>query len=308
MASSPKPGPIRLPMTSICFIAANPEWGASEFLWTDAARAATARAGITVSASVIDSFVGVKSIQRLEASGCRLLVRTADADRKAFGIGEVPLGPAREVLGLRPDLVVVSQGDNREGLGWMEFCADQNLPFVSLAHRATEWDWPDDAIARRLRSAYLAARAAHFVSEHNRRLTEQVICAQLPHATTVRNPYNVSYSAVLPWPEEDRPLRMACVARLDLDSKAHDALFNVLGTPKWKQRALYVDVVGGRGRIDRSCVVSASSWGCRRSGSATRSPTSARCGRSAMHSSCLPGKRGFRWRSWRRCWRDAHAW
>ncbi len=154
-------------MTSICFIAANPQWGASEFLWVGAARAAATRAGTEVSACVNGSFVGVDSIQQLRSSGCRLVVRPADADEQAFEACQVPPDAAREVRRLLPDLVVISHGDNREGLAWMEFCATQNLRYVSLAHRATEWDWPDDSVARRLRPAYLSACATHFVSVHN---------------------------------------------------------------------------------------------------------------------------------------------
>jgi glycosyltransferase involved in cell wall biosynthesis len=231
-------------MPLICFIAANPSWGASEYLWTGAALVLAARPGAEVTACVNGSFPGVDSVEKLRSSGCPILARSIVADQQAFETCDVPAEAARDVLRLRPDLVVVSHGDNREGMAWMEFCATQNLRYVSLAHRATEWDWPDDFVMRRLRSAYLAAREAHFVSAHNRHLTEQMICARLPRATVVRNPYNVSYSDVLPWPVDDGTLRMACVARLDLESKAHDVLFNVLAAPKWRHRALHVDVVG----------------------------------------------------------------
>jgi glycosyltransferase involved in cell wall biosynthesis len=40
---------------------------------------------------------------------------------------------------------------------------------------------------------------------------------------------------------------MACVARFDLESKAHDVLFTVLAAPKWRARELRVDVVGREG-------------------------------------------------------------
>jgi glycosyltransferase involved in cell wall biosynthesis len=234
-------------MTSICFCAANPEWGASEFLWADAANAAATRPGIEVSACVNGSFLEVAAIRRLGSSGARIVVRPPEADEQAFETCEVPPEAARAVLHLRPDLVVISHGDNREGLAWMEFCAAHHLRYVSLAHRATESDWPDDAVAHRLRSAYLSACAAHFVSAHNRDLTEQTICARLPRAEIVRNPYNVSYAEELPWPADDGTLRMACVARLDLESKAQDVLFNVLAATKWRERPLHVDIVGREG-------------------------------------------------------------
>lgn len=234
-------------MTSICFCAANPEWGASEFLWADAATVAATRPGVEVSACVNGSFLEVAAVRRLGSTGARIVVRSPEADEQAFETGEVPPEAAREVLRLRPDLVVISHGDNREGLAWMEFCAANRLRFVSLAHRASEWDWPDDAVARRLRSAYLSARATHFVSAHNRDLTEQSIGARLPRAEIVRNPYHVGYTEEIPWPADDGVFRMACVARLDLESKAQDVLFNVLATTKWRERPLHVDIVGREG-------------------------------------------------------------
>jgi len=234
---------------SVCFIAANQgvPWGASEFLWAGAAEVLASRDGIDVTVCVKGWSSELGPVRRLRSAGCRILVRPTPDDEQAFWTGEVPAEAAAEVLRLRPGLVVVSHGDNREGMPWMEFCAARGLPFVSVAHRASEWDWPDDALVRRLRAAYLAACAAHFVSEHNRRLTEQAIQTRLDRAAVVRNPYTVDYDDVVPWPSRDGPLRMACVARLDLQSKAHDVLFDVLAAPKWRDRALHVDVVGREG-------------------------------------------------------------
>jgi glycosyltransferase involved in cell wall biosynthesis len=234
---------------SVCFIAANQgvPWGASEFLWAGAAEVLASRDGVDVTACVKGWSTELGAVRRLRSAGCRILVRPTPEDEQAFWRAEAPAEAAEEVLRLRPGLVVVSHGDNREGLPWMEFCATQSLPFVSVAHRASEWDWPDYALVPRLRAAYLAARAAHFVSEHNRRLTEQMIYARLDRAAVVRNPYNVDYDDAVPWPTQDGPPYMACVARLDLESKAHDVLFNVLAAPKWRDRALHVDVVGREG-------------------------------------------------------------
>lgn len=236
-------------MPSVCFVAANQgvPWGASEFLWAGAAEVLASRGSIDVTACVKGWSSEVGAVRRLMSAGCQILVRPTLEDEHAFWRAEVPAEPAAELLRIRPSLVVVSHGDNREGLSWMEFCAAHGLRFVSVAHRASEWDWPDNAIVPRLRAAYLAAHAAHFVSEHNLRLTEQMISTRLQRAAIVRNPYNVDYGVAVPWPARGEPPRMACVARLDLESKAHDVLFNVLAASKWRDRELHVDVVGRDG-------------------------------------------------------------
>lgn len=235
-------------MPSVCFVAANQgvPWGASELLWSGAAEVFATR-GVDVTACVKGWSSELAPVRRLRSAGCRIVIRPTLEDEHAFWRSQVPAKAALEVLQHRPHLVVISHGDNREGLPWMEFCASHRLPFVSVAHRASEHDWPDDLLVPRLKAAYIAARASHFVSEHNLRLTELMINTHLNRTAIVRNPYSVDYRGAVAWPTGDGPLRMACVARLDLESKAHDVLFNVLATPKWRNRELYVDVVGREG-------------------------------------------------------------
>lgn len=234
---------------TICFIATNHgvPWGASEYLWAGAAGKLAARGDVEVVVCVREWSVDVPSVAALQRAGCTVLVRPIEDDDRAFYTYQVPKDVAQEVAGRRPDLVVISQGDNREGFPWMEFCAEQKFPYLTLAHRASEWDWPDSGIIRRLRDAYLAARASHFVSMHNWRLTERMICVPLVRAAVVRNPFNVDYAGPIPWPTASERLRLACVARLDLESKAHDVLFEVLAQPKWRRRPIQIDLVGREG-------------------------------------------------------------
>lgn len=237
-------------MPKICFIAANQgvRWGASEFLWSGAARAIAARTDVEVAVCVKGWSTGEPAVQRLGARGCAVFGRAVREDEEAFEKREVPADAAQWVARLRPDLAVISHGDNREGLPWMEFCSEHSIRYLTVAHRASEWDWPDSRLMPRLRTAYLSACASHFVSHHNWRLTERMICARLSNAAVVRNPFNVGYAQSLPWPPtNDGMLRMACVARLDLESKAHDVLFGVLAMPKWRDRALAVEIVGREG-------------------------------------------------------------
>lgn len=236
-------------MPTICFVAANQgvPWGASEYLWSGAAARLTVRGDVEVVACVGSRSVEVSAVRAIERAGGRILVRSVEEDERAFPRCEVPAEAARALVARQPNLVVISHGDNREGFPWMELCAERQIPYVSLAHRASEWDWPHFRIVPRIRDAYLGARASHFVSIHNWRLTERMICAPLPKAAVVRNPFNVDYAAPLPWSANSDMLRLACVARLDLESKAHDVLFEVLAQPKWRGRPLAVDVVGREG-------------------------------------------------------------
>lgn len=155
------------------------------------------------------------------------------------------LSLAAHLTARRPDLVVVSQGDNHDGLHFGHLCRKLRIPYALISQKATEHFWPPDKSRRFRRGVFEGAACCFFVSEHNRRLTEDQIGARLTNAAVVRNPYLAPYDAPLPWPERgDETLRLACVARLNLLDKGQDILLRVLAREKWKGRSLRVSFYG----------------------------------------------------------------
>jgi glycosyltransferase involved in cell wall biosynthesis len=145
----------------------------------------------------------------------------------------------------RPDLVVVSQGDNYDGLHFGYLCRKLRIPYALISQKAADHFWPPDESRGYRRDVFVRAARCFFVSEHNRRLTEDQIGADLPNAEVVRNPHLARADAPLPWPgREDESLRLACVARLYLLDKGQDMLLRVLARAKWNGRALHVSFFG----------------------------------------------------------------
>ena len=227
-------------ITFISAMAASP-WGGSEELWSQTAERLRRR-GHTVSACVRWWPAPAKPLRLLEDAGCRV---------SYWG----PRGPvARLVQRVRPqqaqlgrapsDLVVISQGANFEGAGWAEACAERGLPYVLIAHAASEQWWPDDAASERVGRAYQAALASFFVSQGNLTMTRHQFGVPLEKARVVRNPFHVSYEAAPPWPGEDEGLRLACVGRLEAKHKGQDVLLQVLSEEKWRRRPLHVRFFG----------------------------------------------------------------
>jgi glycosyltransferase involved in cell wall biosynthesis len=145
----------------------------------------------------------------------------------------------------RPDLVLVSQGDNYDGLHFGHLCRKLKIPYTLVSQKATDHFWPLDKTRRRKRDIFEGAARCFFVSEHNRRLTEDQYGTALTNASVVRNPYLVSAVGPLPWPgREDESLRLACVARLYLLDKGQDVLLRVLAREKWRGRRLHVSFFG----------------------------------------------------------------
>ena len=145
----------------------------------------------------------------------------------------------------RPDLVVVSQGDNYDGLHFGYLCRKLKIPYTLISQKASDHFWPLDESRPYKRDVFEGAARCFFVSEHNRRLTEDQYGTAFTNAEVVRNPYLVAAEGPLPWPErQDECLRLACVARLYLLDKGQDILLRVLAREKWRGRNLHVSFFG----------------------------------------------------------------
>jgi glycosyltransferase involved in cell wall biosynthesis len=143
---------------------------------------------------------------------------------------------------LNPDLVVVSQGTNFDGLSYSDLCRISGRPYVIISQKATDYHWPLDKDRMVMRSAFQSALRCYFVSRHNLHLTECQIGETLMNAEIVCNPFLVSGS-LLPG-NEDHSIRLACVARLDTGEKGQDILLHVLARPRWRNRNLSVSFFG----------------------------------------------------------------
>ena len=149
---------------------------------------------------------------------------------------------------LRPDLVVISQGQAYDGcfpICLPEVCRFAGVPYVLVCQKAAEIHWPEDGLRALYRRCYREARAVCFVSEHNRRTVERQLGVDLADAEVVRNPFMVRSDGPLPWPASpDGRLRLACVARMWPLEKGQDVLLSVLAQNAWRERPIEVSFFG----------------------------------------------------------------
>jgi glycosyltransferase involved in cell wall biosynthesis len=248
------------------FVSGNRAWGGSEELWSaTAAILASDGHSVTVFKSVVDE--SQPRIQRLRALSCRIrdLARLPFMPARLFALVRfLSSGAAyaheivRLLIGLalsrRPDLVVVSQGGNHDGYLLADVCRRLRLPYAIVAQKACELYWPADWQQATIGAVYRAARACFFVSEHNRRLTEEQLGFPLPLAEVVRNPFLVPWASCTGWPDDSHGWRLACVGRLHPKEKGQDLLLRVLARPRWRGRPLSVTFYGDglqRGSLER---------------------------------------------------------
>jgi hypothetical protein len=234
-------------------------WGGSEELWAEAALALrTAGHQITILKTAFDA--QHPRVQQLQAAGCtvmgigpypplvkRLLNRVLPARRQWTPIDSQLTRVRQHLQQQQPQLVIVAQGSNFDGIGFADVCRRANYPFVLLSQKAAEIFFPPVHQRAAARLAYRAARHCYFVSRHNLAVTQHQVGLALNHASVVPNPFNVPHAGELPWPASSAVVRLACVARLEVLDKGQDILLQVLALPKWRQRPLHVSFFGSGG-------------------------------------------------------------
>jgi glycosyltransferase involved in cell wall biosynthesis len=240
----------------ILVVSSCPEtWGGSEELWWAGTQRLLDRGHrVEVRRLVVDSTH--RRVVALRARACSVGTLTTRADglasaASALGPRRVHLDERRQaalvaaavMIRRRPDLVIVSQGQNYDGLLFAHVCRRLRLSYLLISQKASEVYWPPDEARARHRRAYLDATASIFVSEHNRRVTEEQLGGPIPAARVMRNPVLIGHDGPLPWPPGQR-VRIACLARLCVAEKGQDTLLRVLAREPWRSRDIELGLYG----------------------------------------------------------------
>lgn len=236
----------------ILFISSHHGTGASETLWIDAATRLAA-AGHQVSAAVNWRRHDTARITPLTKAGIptRFLNLAARSGMIAKVMRRLMPGEAwelaaarRVIMASRPDIIVLSEGNDISALPFMELAQAAKVPFQVVTHGVNPAIWPADPVADRLRSVFTTAARTYWVAARNIEEFEHHIGARLPNASVVRNPVKVDRDAAFHWPESSAPLRMACVARLQTRAKGHDLLLQAFAQPQWNDHGLHLTFFG----------------------------------------------------------------
>lgn len=189
--------------------------------------AALERRGASVIRVPLDMPLPIKALRRL--SGGRVRIR-AVLDRY--------FSPFRPVFDCRPDVILLSEGGTYDSLhipGLVAWLHNTAVPYVTVSQLngdqyVPESRSPDEALA-----FFGRAHLVGFVSARNQAASERQLATCLTNARVVRNPVNLHELDLAEWPASST-VGMACVARLDVDHKAHDVLFETLASPVWRER------------------------------------------------------------------------
>lgn len=172
---------------------------------------------------------------------CRRVFTTGKRNNSSVFTNDMYL--QKKLRRIQPQLVIISQGINFDGLGLAYNCAQLGLPYVLIAQKAVDFYWPYAAGRAAMRDVYLKAVWSYFVSDHNKKLTEEQFGTCLPKSEVVYNPVKVSRQ-VVPMPGTGQGFQLACISRYFLIDKGQDILMRIMAQPKWKARPVTISFIG----------------------------------------------------------------
>lgn len=143
----------------------------------------------------------------------------------------------------KPDLVVVSQGINFDGLVFANRCLQLNIPYLIVSHKAVNFFWPAEGDRNYMRETLVKAERCLFVSKHNKLLTEEQFGVRLKNSEIIFNPVKTKVNA-LPYPSIEQGFKLACIGRLFVIDKGQDMLLRILQQKKWKDRNITISFIG----------------------------------------------------------------
>lgn len=247
----------KLEKLQFVFVSSCAAWGGSEDLWTKSARFLK-KQGFTVHA-LKNGVPEHKYVQELKDDGIEvknicILVEFLRKLRFLLNLQFVYKSIKLLKFFKRKNLhqllknrlvVIISQGDNFDGIGIAKVFLALNLPYIIISHKASDSIWPCGRKRQIMQDVYSKAKFCFFVSQHNLSLTEAQIGFRLNNAEVVRNPHQAIISEALPYPKiENDTFKIACVGRLWILDKGQDVLLKVLAQDKWQNRNLHVSFFG----------------------------------------------------------------
>lgn len=238
------------------------DWGGSEALWSKSAyilkerenRIVVCKAGlprmhpeyITLAKNGIE-LCDLSSKSSLLRRIIARLIRMAGRLRPKEAIpGFAQTAPVKQfskyLSRYKPDLVIVSQGINFDGLGYAYACLRKHIRYVIISQKAVDFYWPLSTDRRLMKRIYEQAAKCYFVSKHNLRLTEEQFGVRLIRSKIVFNPIKISRP--VPFPKMEPIVRLCCIARLFILDKGQDILLRILSKPIWKSMPIHITFIG----------------------------------------------------------------
>ena len=148
------------------------------------------------------------------------------------------------LIKIKPNIVVISQGSPIASLNEIEICIQLNLKFIVINQLVSDYHWSQlsDNLFLRLKVAYHKSNALFFVSKQNEELFKVFFGDNLI-SKQINNPVTLNFDTYLPFPEVKK-YKIAFVGRIYFYHKGLDLLIEVLRNPIWNTRNVEFNFYG----------------------------------------------------------------
>ena len=148
------------------------------------------------------------------------------------------------LIKIKPDLVIISQGSPLGSLLEMEICIHLNLRFIVINQLVCDYHWSQltDNLFLKLQKVYHKAKSIFFVSKQNEELFK-VFFGDNFIFKQINNPVSINSNEYLTYPSTDT-YKIAFVGRIEFYHKGLDFLIEVLRNPVWNTRNIEFNFYG----------------------------------------------------------------
>lgn len=225
-------------------------WGGSEELWANMAQMAI-KNGHEVILSIFESQASSPKIKHLAKQGVKVSIRPLyHPGRVARALYRWKFS-FRSLFDLNPDVICINQGSSldpilKQNLGDLFSCLfNFPIPYILLCHCSDNEFIIDQSVRDNATLIFQGAEKILFVSQHNLNTLERQLATRLNQGMVVYNPVNLDDTNIVDWPKFSfDPIQIANVARLQVECKGQDILFEVLSRPIWKKRNWQMNLYG----------------------------------------------------------------
>ena len=150
------------------------------------------------------------------------------------------------IQNFNPDLMVISLGDQDEGIDYYEKCKKYKIPYVivnQLTKEPVYWPIRKD-ISEKVKKGYLGAQVVLFTGKNNHEVMQRRLNCTIPNAGICFNPFDVDRNINIPFPSIESGLKIAITARLLRIHKGQHLAIELFNQKKWRERPIHLNLYG----------------------------------------------------------------
>jgi glycosyltransferase involved in cell wall biosynthesis/chromosome segregation ATPase len=153
---------------------------------------------------------------------------------------------AEQIVKFNPDLVVISTGDQDEGIEYFPYFAAKKIKYCIINQLTKQIEyWPvRTQKTPMVIEGYKNAARTFFTCWNNHRIMEQRLDVKINNADIHFNPFHFDRNILLPFPDISNGLRIAMPAKMLKIHKGQHLAIELFSKEKWRQKSITLNLYG----------------------------------------------------------------